>query len=81
VLSRGGGSNAILILSNQSGGTIDADISGGALLLNAGPITNAGLLVANRTGILQIEGPTVSPMRIRRFDEVRCCGWATNELG
>ncbi len=55
-----------LSLVNQSGGTVNANVSSSALLLNGGPITNAGLLVANgggilqSGGILQIDGITVN---------------------
>ena len=37
-----------LALDNQSGGTVNANVSGSALTLNGGPITNAGLLEAKR---------------------------------
>jgi hypothetical protein len=48
--------NGTLALVNQSGGTIDANVSGGGLALNGtGNVTNAGLLEATNSGTLAIQ--------------------------
>ncbi len=48
--------NGGLTVVNESGGTINANLSGGGLTLNGGGgVTNAGLLEATNSGILQIE--------------------------
>ena len=52
--------NGGLSLLNEAGGTINANSSGQTLLLNGGPITNAGLLEASSGGTLQIAGVTVN---------------------
>ena len=44
-----------LSLVNQAGGTVNANVSGGTLLLQNGSVTNAGLLEATGGGILQIK--------------------------
>ena len=44
-----------MLLDNQSGGTVNANVSGGTLFVNGGgAVTNAGLLEATNGGILQI---------------------------
>ena len=53
--------NGSLALVNQSGGVIDANSSGQALLLNgSGGITNSGLLEATNSGILNVDGGVVN---------------------
>ena len=46
-----------LALVNQAGGTINADVAGKALAINAGAVTNSGLLEAGG-GALQLSGAT-----------------------
>ena len=48
-----------LSLVNQSGGTINANVSGATLLLNTGSMTNQGL-AESTTGILEFAGMTVA---------------------
>jgi len=48
-----------LTLVNQAGGTINANVSGGALALQSLTLTNAGLAEATGGGVLNINGITV----------------------
>jgi hypothetical protein len=49
-----------LTLLNDAAGVVNANVSGGTLLLAGSPVTNAGLLEATGGGTLEIESETVN---------------------